>query len=153
MLHIPTKSRICNICGTSDKVSPFYKGVTSRCVECHKKKVRENRAEKVDYYRTYDAKRYKENPQRREAGAAYKKTPRGAEIHKTSVNKWRAQNQVKRRAHTKVGNALRAGILVKPDACTICGDKTRVIHGHHHDYSKPLDVLWVCPPCHRGLHT
>jgi hypothetical protein len=147
-----TKTRFCNICGTSSMEANFYRHVTSRCAECHKRKVRENRVEKIDYYRSYDAKRYKEQPHRKQMNEQYAKTPRGIEVAKRCRKKWMALNQVKRKAHILVGNAVRDGKLEKPKACQVCGKEHRRIHGHHSDYSKPLDVIWVCPPCHQEFH-
>lgn len=41
--------------------------------------------------------------------------------------------------------ALKYGILIK-QPCEICGAvKTE---GHHKDHKKPLDVQWLCRPCH-----
>lgn len=152
MLKIPDKLRVCNICGCTNEETSFYHGVTSRCAECHKKCVRKNRAEKIEYYRAYDAKRFQEQPQRRAANEAYARTPRGKAQSIASKKKWLALNQVKRRAHIKVGNAVRDGILLKPVSCQICGATDRRLHGHHEDYSRPLEVIWVCPPCHREFH-
>lgn len=53
-------------------------------------------------------------------------------------------------AHTAVGNALRDGRLQR-EPCVFCG--TEKVHGHHRDYSKPLEVVWLCPKCHTRLHT
>lgn len=56
-------------------------------------------------------------------------------------------------AHQALDQALIAGKIQKPDHCSICGcssDKHR-IEAHHEDYSKPLDVIWCCTPCHRAL--
>jgi hypothetical protein len=47
--------------------------------------------------------------------------------------------------------ALRNKTLV-PAACEVCG-KTDNVHGHHQDYSKPLEVIWVCPKHHRLFHS
>lgn len=149
---LDTPIRVCNICGTTSKEARFYNRVSSRCTECHKTAVRNNRAEKIDYYRAYDAKRFQEQPQRRAANEARARTPHGKAIHEKSTKKWQALNQVKRRAHVKVGNAVKYGRLIKPEACSVCGSTGRRIHGHHFDYSKPLDVVWVCPPCHREFH-
>lgn len=35
--------------------------------------------------------------------------------------------------------------------CEVCGTDERV-HAHHHDYSRPLDVRWLCFRCHKGSH-
>jgi hypothetical protein len=152
MLKVPDKLRFCNICGCTNEETRFYNGVTSRCTECHKKCVRKNRAENIEYYREYDAKRFQEQPERRAKNEEYNKSPRGRELKKGYTKKWLALNQVKRRAHIKVGNAVRDGKLEKATACQVCGATERRLHGHHHDYSKPLDVVWVCPPCHREFH-
>lgn len=34
--------------------------------------------------------------------------------------------------------------------CEKCGDPESQMH--HDDYSKPLDVTWLCRPCHLELH-
>lgn len=38
-----------------------------------------------------------------------------------------------------------------PQPCEICGDLKRV-HGHHEDYSDPLNVIWLCPSHHMKAH-
>ena len=55
------------------------------------------------------------------------------------------------RAHAAVSKAISEGKLVRPTACTQCGSSER-IEGHHENYSKPLDVMWLCRVCHRELH-
>ena len=49
--------------------------------------------------------------------------------------------------------ALNAGVLTRPDHCSGCGcpDTERVIQAHHADYSRPLDVIWLCPRCHSRM--
>lgn len=45
--------------------------------------------------------------------------------------------------------ALRDGALT-PQPCEVCGEKR--VHGHHEDYSKPLDVMWLCSTHHGERH-
>lgn len=52
-------------------------------------------------------------------------------------------------ARRAVNNAVRDGKLIK-QPCQRC-DAERV-HRHHDDYTKPLDVRWLCPPHHGEEH-
>lgn len=64
-----------------------------------------------------------------------------------------AANPNHKNAYMAVDAAVRAGVLKKPDHCQGCGrsaSETR-IGAHHYDYTKPLDVIWVCAACHRPL--
>ena len=61
-------------------------------------------------------------------------------------------NAYKDIARKKLNRAVFAGRIIKPDICEICGELSLIIHGHHEDYDKPLDVLWVCPGCHTDIH-
>lgn len=56
----------------------------------------------------------------------------------------------KYKAHSMVTIAIAKGRL-KKQACTVCGEISGV-HAHHPDYSKPLDVVWLCPRHHSKLH-
>ncbi len=33
-----------------------------------------------------------------------------------------------------------------------CRATNAKVHAHHHDYSKPLDVEWLCKDCHWQQH-
>lgn len=65
-------------------------------------------------------------------------------------------------AHKAAYDAVRAakhkGLIKSPGACEKCGEAERfsatgrsLLHGHHHDYSKPLDLEWLCVKCHRKV--
>ena len=141
----------CKVCGVTSDGAEFYNGVTSRCKECHKKKVRENRAEKADYYRQYDAKRFQHDHRVKERHQRYRATEAGLASVRAAQRKWDAQNPDKKAAHVILNNAVRDWRKLKPDRCEVCGVTGR-IHGHHDDYTKPLDVKWLCQKCHWKEH-
>lgn len=49
-----------------------------------------------------------------------------------------------------VRRAVRLGTLSRL-SCERCGHPRT--HGHHSDYSKPLEVTWLCATHHRRVHT
>lgn len=50
---------------------------------------------------------------------------------------------------SKVYRAIKRGILTK-QPCEVCADPKA--HAHHDDYSKPLDVRWLCSFHHMREH-
>jgi len=60
---------------------------------------------------------------------------------------WRFQHPDRYKAQTMIGNAVRDGRIIKSKTCEICGSSS-FIHAHHQDYSKPLEVVWLCAKCH-----
>ena len=53
----------------------------------------------------------------------------------------------RRIARKALSEAVRTGRLQRPEVCERCGG-SGPIEGHHADYSRPLDVEWLCVPCH-----
>jgi predicted DNA-binding protein YlxM (UPF0122 family) len=53
--------------------------------------------------------------------------------------------------------AIKRGVLV-PQPCEKCGatgmmaDGRNIVQAHHDDYSKPLQVRWLCQKCHHQHH-
>jgi len=60
------------------------------------------------------------------------------------------RNPEKVLAHRLVRRAVLSGGLRKLP-CEKCGAIER-IHAHHEDYSKPLEVVWLCQICHIKHH-
>lgn len=60
----------------------------------------------------------------------------------------------KRHARYLLQLAVRRGDIAKPTQCEDCGVEplARHLHGHHADYSMPLEVEWLCRDCHYDLH-
>ena len=67
-----------------------------------------------------------------------------------SEKKWKQNNPEKVKAQQELHYSIRKG-LVKKEPCQGCGSNY-MVHGHHEDYSAPLDVIWLCPLCHSHLH-
>jgi predicted Zn-ribbon and HTH transcriptional regulator len=76
-------------------------------------------------------------------------------VNKTVATKWsEIPVEKKRSAHVIYAAAIKAGTLIRKTECEDCGSTSdRKLHGHHEDYDKPLDVVWLCHPCHRRRHS
>jgi len=113
--------------------------------------------------REYAKKRYEA---RREELLASRKTPEANEVYKAwreqnrerisqeSLEKYHSSPDIKLKASVrgKLRRALQTGQLMKPEVCSKCSEPKR-LEAHHHDYSKPLEVIWLCCGCHRKVHS
>jgi len=140
--------KLCFACGKTKPLSDFYKhsemadGHLGKCKEC----VKAYQKTRTGYERERGRK-----PDRKAKAAVYAGTPGGKFALLKGRKRYVARNPNKRAAHVILGNAVRDGLVIKPSVCSACGSGGR-IHGHHHDYSKPLDVEWLCASCHRDRH-
>jgi hypothetical protein len=154
----------CYACKETKPLDSFYRlkrmtdGHVGKCKECTKYQVRKNRAAKIDYYREWDRKR-SHNPERIALRnpklnliGLYCVIPIGHPARqevKSSNDLYIKRNPKKYRAHTTFHSATLTGKLIR-QPCEVCGSTT--VHGHHDDYSKPLDVRWLCPKHHSERH-
>lgn len=70
--------------------------------------------------------------------------------HKKQRNKynndWKKKNTHKNAAHSLIYLAIKQGVLKKEK----CRDCERIeTEAHHNDYTKPLEVIWLCRFHHR----
>lgn len=146
--------KTCFKCDRELPLDAFYKhpmmadGRLGKCKECTKADVRANYKAKRPYYIAYERARAN-LPHRVDQRRRYARTPAARESAIFRKRRYIASNPEKRAAHVQLGNALRDGKLVR-QPCESCGAERA--HAHHDDYSKPLDVRWLCPPCHAAHH-
>ena len=146
----------CVCCQTEKDENEFYKGNKSHCKVCIKERARLNRESKLEYYREYDRNR----PNKRERAkkvSEYKNRLRkenpekfDSVFHKARKN-YRKNHHDKYLANGKLQYALDTGKVIRPNKCSMCGIEC-IPQGHHYDYTKPLDVIWLCAKCHSMIH-
>lgn len=134
----------CPTCGVLFDESGFYKskktknGLYSQCKKCHitgsiKTRNKENHRK---YNNEYMRILRENDPEK---------------VRKYERNRKRRYDN-KQKARSELNRAVRCGILKKPDTCSKC-NKHKRITAHHGDYSKPLNVVWLCFQCHSDIHT
>lgn len=134
------KKRICRICKKEKSLeNDFYRkpqnntGFDFRCKECHCKQSRER------LRNCYDPKKEREKHIERRLSR------RAA---KSNLNFSKKYPQ-KYKAGIILRNAVRLGKIIKTP-CIVCGNKKT--EGHHENYSKQLEVIWLCVKHHREIH-
>lgn len=131
----------CFKCGVTKAVDAFYKhsrmkdGHLNKCISCTKNDVSNHRLENIERIRSYDRMR--------------SSMPSRKQKLKQNFEKWRDAHPLERKAQIIVGNAIQRQKL-KKQPCFVCGETK--VDAHHPDYSRPLDVIWLCRPHHIKLH-
>lgn len=131
----------CFKCGKLKPIGSFYRhpamvdGYLNKCKECTKKDTKRNYRKNLNHYAAYERERA-QRPERKAKAIEYQRTRR-------------ANNPEQYKAHCAVNNAIRDGKLI-PQPCEICG--TEPAQAHHEDYSKPLEVQWLCRVHHLQKH-
>lgn len=146
----------CKYCKTDKPIDDFYQssirkdGKSGNCKECIRARVRANRAANLEYYQEFDRQRAN-LPHRVEARKDYAKTDQGKKATAKAKEAHYRRYPHRSAARNAVNNAIRDGRLHKPSQCESCSNET-ALHGHHCDYNKPMDVMWLCDPCHKQWH-
>lgn len=135
-------SKTCFKCQIEKPLSDFYlhrgmkDGHLNKCIDCCKSDEIKRRRNNVESIREYDRKRGKLQ-HRKDA------TTERTREKRRSMPGYMA-------AHNAVARALKNGSLVKKQ-CEMCGSIMSV--AHHDDYTKPLDVMWLCTIHHKARHS
>lgn len=132
-------TRICRRCGQNKDLEDFYEhpdcedGRERTCKKCRIKKAQRYYFNNLDARKSYFWQYHQKN--------------------KDKVRRWskmkRLREPLKEKAHVTVNNALRDGRLTK-QLCEVCSSV--LSEAHHSDYSKPLEIRWLCRKHHRELH-
>lgn len=140
----------CSICSAEKVRDDFFSRYGKRraeCKECSRLKLKAQRAS--DEYRA----------SRRQYQSANRDNPTARARERRHVDRYRKSYPHKGRAQWALNRALAAGTITRPTTRQRCNavdprgkDGRTLIHGHHHDYTKPLDVEWLCTLCHSAEH-
>lgn len=140
----------CKQCNTSKGAEDFYASNQTRCKDCIKERVRAHRQANLEKVRAYDRMRGAA-PHRVAARIAYQQTSQGKQAMARARLSYKLRKPERRAAHVALGNAVRDGRVIPWPVCAVpdcCGRP----QGHHPDYSRPLDVVWLCDKHHKEAH-
>lgn len=143
----------CSKCGIEQSLSDFYLNprmkdghlkICKKCKQAASKK-------RVLLIRSTNPDLYEEILRSRRERRAKNKTERKLSPKELKTKSdWHRNNRQKARCHYIVHRAILKGELVR-QPCQVCG-ATDGVQGHHEDYSRPLDVWWLCPLHHVKRH-
>lgn len=145
--------RRCKACGRDVPLDlfPTYraKGVVGRrhtCRECWNSKWNPIIAAHGKRYYHNNTNGYRD---RQKARSAKSHVAAGREVLRSRVKAYTERYPEKAAAKQAVMIALRSGRLLRRP-CVVCG--TECVQAHHDDYSRPLDVIWLCRLHHGERH-
>ncbi len=144
----------CSHCRETKPYDDYYKdknyrtGLSPQCKSCHDKGVKLWREANPEKRKAIDkaAKNRTSVKQKREWSRRYVTEHRGECAAR--LRKYRSDNPERARANEAIKRAVKSGRINRPVTCQKCGVSGK-IEGHHPDYSKPLEVKWLCTKCHR----
>ena len=116
--------------------------IKCRCNRCEAKRQRIRR-------RTPEWKEWRKNYRKSELGRTSERKYRTSEGGRASKKSYKVRNREKVNAGRRLLYAISIGKIMRCP-CQVCGDTNS--QGHHDDYSKPLEVRWLCPQHHTEVH-
>lgn len=86
-----------------------------------------------------------------ERARKYRSTKEGMDNIKKAAKKSYRKLKNKAFARSYINYYIRVGKIKRPKICSKCRE-VRFTEAHHTDYSKPLDVIFMCRQCHADIH-
>jgi hypothetical protein len=133
--------KTCFKCNVYKPLSEFYKhsmmvgGYLNKCKSCNKADSTKHRNANIEKVREYDRERSKH--------------PHRIELNKEQTKMWRSADRRRGYCHNLVSRAIKSGELSRLP-CSKCGKAKSL--AHHESYDEPLNVVWLCQPCHKQRH-
>jgi hypothetical protein len=155
------QEKLCTGCNQILPRSEFYERsngeIVSRCKKCSSR-IAYSWAKSNPEKRKASKKRYYLNGGKEVSNIALRRNrAKNPELYGNINKAWIARNRdrvnASNRAGRKVREAISRGLMTKSDVCQKCGKTNCKIEASHSDYSKPLEVLWLCVSCHRTIDT
>lgn len=131
----------CFKCKSYLPLEEFYRhpkmadGRLGKCKSCARSDVAHNYRERRQQYIEYERKRFKDATRKKKA------------IEYAASGRRRSPE--KSIARQRTARAIKSGKLL-PRPCKVCGGKN--VQAHHSDYSRPLDITWLCYAHHMEAH-
>ena len=148
--------KVCLDCNVEKPLWDFYKhskmqdGHLNKCKSCVKERVKTHREKNIQKIKEYDKQRGM-LPHRVKARKEYMQTEQGKIARKKAIISYRKTFPMKYAAHVITGNAIRDKKITKINYCSEC-NSNKQIQAHHDDYTKPLEIRWLCDLCHKKWH-
>ena len=145
--------KMCCICKNSKNRNDFYKcssrkdGLQTRCKNCDRLVSKKKRLS-PQYKKTDRQWRLNNSESIKEYQKVWQKNNKikVAKYQKT----YRAKNRQKFNARMLLYKYVAKGKIIR-GRCAIC-NSGKSIEAHHEDYSKPLEVVWLCKIHHNEIH-
>ena len=154
MLWSLIEEKRCRTCDELKSLDEFYRapemrdGRSNQCKACQSEYYRNYAAANRSRIAELQADWYDRNSERvKTRQRSYYADHRDTQLER--IREWKQRNPNKTRAHSVVNNAVMRGKLQR-QPCESCGDAST--EAHHDDYSRPLDVRWLCRTCHARHH-
>ena len=132
------EAKKCSKCGHIKELTEFGRhishsdGCCSSCIVCERK----------GYFENLTIRKLSQRK--------YRKTNKGKAIMIAKANRYRKKYPQKERAKCLIAYAIKC-CDIERQPCEVC-KSTYKIEAHHPDYSKPLNVVWLCMKHHREWH-
>lgn len=148
---------ICRTCNIDKDVSQFYPSQAGtkgrcRCKDCCKIYQAEYKLKHPEQVRMWTRKRmrkWRENNPELNCERSQEQSVKHRERNNSYSRKYSKNNRDKKRAQLIAYYAVKTGKLI-PQPCEVCGNPR--VEKHHDDYSKPLEVRWLCSMHHHRHH-
>jgi len=137
------ETKKCNKCGEIKPIKEFRKAKTCKgnmstyCRKCLSLCTAKTPSHQPEARRIYERER--------------QKRPGHKEKALKLTLSWRKRNPEAVACWTIFKKAIKEKRIIRVKKCVECGSDIQV-EAHHEDYSKPLEVLWLCRKCHYHKH-
>lgn len=152
--------KVCQVCRVSKELEQFHadkrgsQGRSNRCRSCA--------SEYAKVYYSLNKEQIKATSREyrgSNAGNIKRKikewlSTEGGKAKTAAVKKKHRQKYPDRHTARKLLRlAVKSGDVVRGEVCETPGCSSAAgLEGHHVDYTRPLQVVWLCKPCHTAVH-